>query len=216
MKGRTRKLYEPGHQLNDHYLVASFYKFWWRGRIFRGGCTILSYFCCPVNKADISARFHNCLTMGTTTNFICTPKIVVSIKKMPKYPGLTVQASTARERSTDGSPGDNVRRVTGLPSPWNKVITSAQRYRRTKRYTKDAPPASLSKTPRLQICCLSPSNSCCQGLLSVSPFTFFPPYQAERDPHPALDAERRLLSSGGAAVGLGGATGEEVMSSLPP
>lgn len=61
------------------------------------------------------------------------------------------------------------------------------------------------KTTEAQISWLSPPNSCCQGLLSVSPFTFFPPYQAERDPHPALDAERRLLLSGGAAAGVGGA-----------
>lgn len=67
---------------------------------------------------------------------------------MQKHPWLTVPASTARERSAYSSPGNNAHRVTGLPSPRNKVIASAQRYRRMKRSTKDAPPASLSKTPR--------------------------------------------------------------------
>lgn len=71
-----------------------------------------------------------------------------------------------------------------------------------------------SKPVKAQISRPSRPNSCCQGLLSVSPFTFFPSYQAERDPHPALHAERRLLLSGGAAVGEGwGGLGDEQLTS---
>lgn len=103
--------------------------------------------CCPGGGADISVHFQEHLTMWTICNFISTPKIVDPSKKTKIY-GTSYSSVDSNGHLAESAPGNNTRKVTGLPSPRNRVITSAQRYRRMKRCTKDAPPASLSKTPR--------------------------------------------------------------------
>lgn len=67
--------------------------------------------------------------------------------------------------------------------------------------TKGVPPASLSNRggPNLLI---EADHSCCQGLLSVSPFTFLSPIKRSKpSPSSCPHAERRLLPSGGVGRG---------------